>query len=104
MGGPCPPYQVKLAPEADSALKTLEAADPKKWKKVMKALKLLRSNPRHPGLGCHKWETLKKKAPDGGDVWTCYVENNTPSAWRVFFFYDSREKCLIYVVRIEPHS
>ena len=36
-------------------------------------------------------------------MWTAYVENQTPSAWRIFFFYDSRDRGLIYVTSILPH-
>jgi hypothetical protein len=82
----------------------LARSDVRKYKKVKKALRLLSENPAHPGLNVHKWGILKGKAPDGGDMWTAYVENNTPSAWRIFFFYDSREPGLIYVTSIEPHS
>jgi hypothetical protein len=99
-----PPYRLRLTPRADERLADLQRTDARKHKKVLKALRFLRDNPAHPGLGVHKWEILKGEAPDGGDVWTAYVENNTPSAWRIFFFYDSRDPGLIYVTSIEPHS
>ena len=97
------PFRLKLTPDAQAAWDGLEEADRPKWKKVNKALKFLQNNPRHPGLHAHKWDTLRGRGPNKEDVWTAYVENNTPSAWRIFFFYDSREKGLIYVVSIEPH-
>jgi plasmid maintenance system killer protein len=100
---PGAPYRLKLTPDAQAAHKQLEHSDVRKWKKVNKALQFLASDPRHNSLQAHKWETLKGKAPDGGDVWTAYVENGTPGAWRIFFFFDSREKSLIYVTSIEPH-
>lgn len=82
----------------------LEKSDRAKWKKVNKALRFLKHDPAHPGLQAHKWDTLKGRAPDGGDIWTAYVENNTPSAWRIFYFYDAATRGLIHVVRIEPHT
>jgi hypothetical protein len=98
------PFRLKFTPDAKAALDALESGNPRKWRKVNKALKYLKHDPRHNSLGAHKWDTLRGKAPDGGDIWTAYVENNTPSAWRIFFFYDSREQGLIYVTSIEPHS
>ncbi len=104
MSFPGGPFRLKLTPDAKAAWDGLQWSNPAKWKKVGKALRLLAKNPHHPSLQAHKWRILKGKAPDGGDLWTAYVENNTPSAWRMFFFYDSRDPGLIYVTTIEPHS
>jgi len=98
------PYKLRLTPTALAQREELERTDPKKFKKLQKALAHLSNNPGHPGLGAHKWNTLKGKAPDGSDIWTAYAENNTPGAWRIFYFFDSREVGLIYILRIEPHS
>lgn len=97
-------YRLKLTPDALTAWELLKSTNPKRWKKVNRALQFLENNPRHPSLCVHKWDTLKGRAPGGGDIWTAYVENKTPSAWRIFFFYDSREPGVIYVTSIEPHS
>lgn len=104
MPAPGGPFRLKLTPDAQAAHEGLERADRAKWKKVNKALRLLSDNPSHPGLCAHKWDVLKGKAPGGGDIWTCYVENNTPSAWRMFYFYDRRDPGLIYITTIEPHT
>lgn len=96
-------YRLKLTPTALAQRDKLERLDFKRWKKVNKALRLLKDNPAHPGLNAHKWDLLKGKASDGGDMWTAYVENNAPSAWRIFYFFDSRDPGLIYVTSIEPH-
>lgn len=104
MGRPIGPFRLRLTPDAIEAHEGLEKLDRKRWKKVNKALQYLATDPSHNSLCAHKWDTLKGKAPDGGDIWTAYVENGTPSAWRIFFFYDSREPGLIYVTSIEPHS
>lgn len=101
---PGAPFRLIFTPDAQAAWDALEQANPGKWRKVNKALQHLSANPRHPGLGAHKWDTLRGKAPDGGDIWTAYVENNTPAAWRIFYFYDSREPGLIFVTSIEPHT
>lgn len=97
-------YRLKLTPRALEQRSWLQRSNSRRFKKVQKALKLLKDNPAHPGLNAHKWDRLKGKAPDGGDMWTAYVENNAPSAWRIFFFYDGREPGVIYVTSIEPHT
>ena len=98
------PYRLNVDPEAKATWDALESKDRPRWKKINKALKNLKNNPRHPGLQAHKWDSLKGRAPGGGDIWTAYVENHTPSAWRIFFFYDANERGLIHIVQIEPHS
>lgn len=103
-GGPQGGYRLKLTPRAMEQRHLLGLSNTKRFKKLNKALRFLKDNPRHPSLNSHKWDTLKGKAPDGGDMWTAYVENDTPSAWRIFFFYDSRDPGVVYVTSIEPHS
>ena len=46
--------------------------------------KSLRS-PTYPGLHSHKYRSIHGSA--GEDVWDSYVENHTPSAWRIFWHY-----------------
>lgn len=98
------PYTVKLTPHAEAQWAALQRSDERKWKKVNKALRLMRDNPGHPGLHAHKWNTLKGRGPAGEDIWTAYAENNTPSAWRLFYFFDSQTKGLVYITAIEPHG
>ncbi len=97
-------WRLKLTPRAMEQREWLARTNSQKFKKVTKALRFLKENPAHPSLQAHKWDVLKGKAPDGGDMWTAYVENQAPSAWRIFFFHDSRDPGLIYVTSIEPHS
>ncbi len=97
-------FRLKLTPRALEQRELVERTNKKRFKKINKALRLLRDDPHYPSLNAHKWDTLKGQAPDGGDMWTAYVENNSPSAWRIFFFYDSREAGVIYVTSIEPHA
>ncbi len=78
----------------------LAAKDERKSRKVLKTLGLLSQDPRYPGLNSHKREA--EKGPNGEDVWESYVENNTPSAWRVFWFYGP-ETGVITVFAITPH-
>ena len=57
------------------------------YKKIGKAMKLLAGNPRHPGLQSHEISSLTKRY-GGIKVWESYLENNTPSAGRLFWVYD----------------
>ena len=99
-----PPFRLVLAPEAEATWEGLRRLDSVKWKRVNKALRLLKADPRHPGLNCHKWDILKGKGPRGEDIWTAYVENNTPGAWRLFFVYSAQDPGLIEVTSIRRHS
>lgn len=102
-GGPGP-FRLKLSHDAKAALDGLKGRDKPRWKRVTKALRFLKNDPHHPGLEAHKWDILRGRALGGGDIWTAYVENNTPSAWRIFYYYDATERGVIHVAWIEPHS
>lgn len=104
MAAPPGGYRLKLAPVAMERRALLARSNPQRLKKVDKALRFLKENPAHPSLNAHKWDALKGKAPDGGDMWVAYVENRTPSAWRIFFCYDKNDPGAIHVAAIEPHS
>ncbi|MFH1352841.1 MAG: hypothetical protein ABIH68_04610 [bacterium] len=69
-------------------------------KAVDKALRFLQTNPRHPSLQTHKYETLK--GPGDEPVFEAYAEQNTPAAYRIFFYYGSI-KGEITIIAITPH-
>jgi len=72
----------------------------KRLKAVRKALGLLETNPRHPGLNTHKFSSLK--GPGGEEVFEAYAENKTPAAWRIFWHYGPDNK-QITILTITPH-
>ncbi len=72
----------------------------KRSKAVQKALAYLQSNPRHPGLNTHKFTA--KRGPSGEDIFEAYAENNTPGAYRLFWFYGPG-KGVITIVAITAH-
>lgn len=94
--------QVVLSPEASEHLEQLKAtpAQATRLKKTYKALAWLQSNPRHPGLNSHKYQSVK--GPGGVDLWESYIENHTPGAWRVFWVYGPQAET-ITIVSIAPH-
>jgi hypothetical protein len=93
-------FRLQFSTEARDTLANLEQIDPKKYRKVMKTLGLMETNMRHPGLQTHKFDALS--GPDGEDVFEAYVENKTPAAFRVFWYYGP-EQGVITILAITPH-
>jgi len=102
------PYKLRFSTSARDTLKALGTGSPNdqaKLRKVQKALARLEQNPRHPGLHSHQYESF----PVDKDlkVWDSYVENHTPSAWRIFWRYGPQdpesELEIITVLAIGPH-
>ena len=97
-------FTLKLTEVAKQKLHDLEhdsdKADLQKLKRVRKCLGQLELNPRHPSLNSHKYTDLKGR--NNEDVWESYVENHTPSAWRIFWHYGP-EQGMITIITITPH-
>jgi hypothetical protein len=92
-------HYLSITEQAEAVLSAL-AADTKRLKKVHRALSKLEADPRHPGLKSHLYETLK--GPLMEPIWESYVENNTPAAWRIWWYYGP-ETGEITIVEIGPH-
>ena len=95
-------FELLFTDQADADLDSLEAEAglAKRLKAVRKALALLETIPRHPGLNTHKFSSLK--GPRGEEVFEAYAENKTPAAWRVFWYYGPDKK-QITILAITPH-
>ncbi len=94
------PFQLIFTRKAADQLSALET-DQKKLRRVRRCLAILEHDPRYAGLNSHKYRELK--GVNGEDIWESYVENNSPSAWRVFWHYGPQGE-VITVVSIEPHQ
>jgi hypothetical protein len=96
-------YTLRYTKEAESQYTKLQgkAAHAAQFKAVVKALRLLASNPRHPGLHTHEYTSLK--GPDGAKVWEAYTQNKTPGAYRIFFSYYPPKTDSITILAIVPH-
>ena len=94
--------KLQFADRAKIELRGLEAnkTHAKRLKAVRNALGHLQSNPRHPGLKTHKYSSLS--GPDEEEIFEAYAENNTPAAYRIFWFYGPGKK-EITIVAITPH-
>ncbi|HDQ25177.1 MAG TPA: hypothetical protein ENN43_00325 [bacterium] len=88
-------FALNFTPEAVEKIAVL-----KRYKAVVKALGFLQSNPRHPGLKTHEFTSFK--GPKGEKIFEAYAEQNTPAAYRVFFYYGPG-KGEITVFTITPH-
>ena len=95
-------FKIFLTPEAERNLNRLKANKSleKRYKAAVKALKYLADNPRHPGLQTHVFESLS--GPNGEKVFEAYAEQNTPAAYRIFWFYGP-QKNEITIFAITPH-
>lgn len=101
--------ELRFTPLAQEALRELEG-DPhllSLFKQVRKTLGLLEQNLRHPSLNTHKFRSLR--GPAGEEVFEAYVQNQTPGAYRVFFYYGpdrieaGRRIPVLTIVDITPH-
>jgi hypothetical protein len=98
-----PPFVLLYTREAERVIEDLCAKQQysAKLKKVRKALRLLeQAGPRHSGLHSHDYKSVP--GPGGATLWESYVENRTPSAWRVWWIYGPADG-QITVVTIGPH-
>ncbi len=87
------------------AKRTLEelarnAGQRKRLNSVQKALGLLQKNQRHQSLHTHKYESLR--GPSGEEIFEAYAENQTPAAYRIFWYYGP-EANRVTIVAITPH-
>ena len=95
-------FFLSFTPEAKQSLKELKNSPhpEKRFKAVSKTLKYLAENPRHPSLQTHSYFSLF--GPDGEKVFEAYAEQDTPAAYRIFFYY-GRTRGEIVVFAITPH-
>jgi hypothetical protein len=97
-----PPFTILYVPEAERILTDLQrGSQVDKLKKIRKALRLLATQgPRYPALNTHRYESVP--GPGGEPLWESYVENHTPSAWRIWWIYGPGGDD-ITIVTIGPH-
>jgi hypothetical protein len=72
----------------------------RRYKSVLKALAYLENNPKHPSLNTHKYSSIKGQ--NNEEIFEAYAENNTPTAYRIFWHY-GEGKNIITIVAILPH-
>ncbi len=95
-------FKLLFSTQASHDLDELEqsAALSKRFKAVRKALGYLETNPKHSSLNTHKFSSLQ--GPHGEEIFEAYAENNTPAAYRIFWYYGPNKKA-ITILAITPH-
>lgn len=95
-------FFLSFAPTAKETLKELKQSHhlEKRYKAVTKALRFLRENPRHPSLQTHEYYSLK--GPQGEKIFEAYAEQDTPVAYRIFFYYGTKRGEIV-IAAITPH-
>jgi len=100
--------ELRLTPSAQEALRELERAPHLAGilKQVRKTLALLETKspsrfPEHPYF-------RSLHGPQGEEVFEAYVQNQTPGAYRVFFYYgpdriEGRRVPILTIIAITPH-
>lgn len=95
-------FFLSFTPTAKDNLKELKESAhlEKRFKAVSKALKFLQEDPRHHSLQTHEFSSFK--GPRGEKIFEAYAEQDTPAAYRIFFFYGHRRGEIV-IVAITPH-
>ena len=94
-----PTFQLKITQNAKKEIEDI-LNDPSKkglQKQLKKSLGFLRENPKYPSLKSHPFNEI-----DGVKVWTSYVQNNTPNAYRILWQYGAKQKTII-ILSVIPH-
>ncbi len=95
-------YILRYSEAAEQHLLGLQS-DPSKrriLKDVIKALRYMEVNLRHPSLNTHEYHNLK--GPEGEKVFEAYAQQKTPGAYRIFWHYGP-EKNIVSILAIIPH-
>ena len=97
-----PEFHIDLSETARDQITKLVGNPSKKAvaKAVIKSLSLMRTNIKHPSLNTHKYDEMT--GPKGEIVFESYAQNNTPGAYRIFWFYGPG-KSIITVLAVTPH-
>jgi hypothetical protein len=72
------------------------------FKQVRKCVKLLKENPRHPGLQTHPFSSIPNPYKKDEKVFEAYAQQHTSGAYRVFWCYGPQKK-QITIVGIVSH-
>ncbi|MDD5654416.1 MAG: hypothetical protein PHR91_02105 [Candidatus Omnitrophica bacterium] len=95
-------FSLSFSCSAKESLKELKACAnlEKRYRAVTKSLRFLTENPRHPSLQTHEYHSLT--GPKGEKVFEAYAEQDTPAAYRIFFYYGPNHGS-ITIIAITPH-
>ncbi len=97
-------FTLKFTKTADDQLKAIERNPAKTGlaRQIKKSLGYLQTDPKHPSLQTHVYSTIGHPFDPKQKVFEAYVQNNTPSAYRIFWCYGPANK-QITIIAITPH-
>ena len=96
-------FELEWADEAKRTYNLLkdDASQKKRYKAIKKTIGFLAMDPRHNSLQTHEYVSLKGSS--GEKVFEAYAEQNTPAAYRVFWYYGpSRGIITIFAITSHP--
>ncbi len=98
-------FELNVIKPADDQLRKIEKTPSQAGllKQIKKTLGYLQANPKHPSLQTHPYSSMDHPFRHGEKVFEAYAQNNTPSAYRVFWCYGPNKK-QISIIAITPHS
>ena len=102
-------FQLEFTVSADEDLKKIEnGSHAGLIRQVKKSLGFLETNPKHPSLKTHEYDSIPNPINPSQKVFEAYAQNKTPGAYRVFWIYGSARKPptkgrVITVIAITSH-
>lgn len=95
-------FTIVILPKAGNELNQLTNDPSKKAqaKAVIKCLKQMGKDLKHQSLNTHKYDEFT--GPNGEEIFESYAQNNTPGAYRIFWFYGPGRK-VISILKICQH-
>jgi hypothetical protein len=93
-------FVLEWTPEAKANYDSLkkDASQKKQYKAVKKALSYLATNPQHNSLNSRPFYSLK--GPKGVTIWESCAQQNTPGAYRIFWYYGPVRGTIVLVAII----
>ncbi len=97
-------FELLFSLGADQELRRLERLPRHRGlvKQIKKSLGYLQRNPAHPSLHTHPYTSIENPYNPNEKVFEAYAQNNTPSAYRIFWCYGPKER-QITIIAITPH-
>jgi hypothetical protein len=88
-------FELEWTDEANAVYERLKGnpAEKARYRAVKKTLEFLSENPRHPGFQTHPFSSVV--GPKGEKVCEAYTQQNTPAAFRVFWYYGSKRGTIV---------
>ena len=97
-------FEILFTQTAAVELERLEnsPADKGLVRQIKKTLGYLATNPKHPSLKTHAYDSISHPYDPGQKVFEAYAQNNTPSAYRLFWCYGPGKK-QVTILAMTPH-